>query len=100
MKKERYGITDAHYLCNSAIFDTKTSEILRLNQICDLLNQKDKVLTLREYIEQGGYTIEEWDKTVGELCANGVGRGCYQDYNLLIYIIQWLCDYDAQAKKE
>ena len=37
-EKERYGITDAHYLCDSAIFDTETTDILRLYQICDLLN--------------------------------------------------------------
>jgi len=61
---------------------------------------KQKVQTLREYIAQGGYTIEDWDKTVEELCANGVGRGCYQDYNLLTYVIQWLYDYDAQSQKE
>lgn len=41
-EKERYGITDAHYLCDSAIFDIETDEILRLYQICDLLNQQDK----------------------------------------------------------
>ena len=41
-EKERYGITDAHYLCDSAIFNTETNDILRLYQICDLLNQQDK----------------------------------------------------------
>ena len=39
---EKYGITDAHYLCDSAIFNTETDEILRLYQICDLLNQQDQ----------------------------------------------------------
>ncbi len=41
-EKERYGITDAHYLCDSAIFNTETNDILRLYQICDLLNQQSK----------------------------------------------------------
>ena len=38
---EKYGIIDAHYLCDSAIFNTETDEILRLYQVCDLLNQQD-----------------------------------------------------------
>ena len=42
---ERYGIIDAHYFCNSAIFDTKINEVLNLYQICDLLNQLDKSYT-------------------------------------------------------
>lgn len=41
-EKERYGITDDHYLCDSAIFNTVTNERLRLYQICDILNQQDK----------------------------------------------------------
>lgn len=28
-------------------------------------------VTLDEYIKQNGYTREEWDKTVGELCQKG-----------------------------
>lgn len=33
-EKERYGITDAHYLCDSAIFNTETNDIFRKsNQI-------------------------------------------------------------------
>ena len=42
MKENRYRIIDAHYLSNSAIFDTKTNDILVLYQICDLLNLQDK----------------------------------------------------------
>ena len=42
MSKEKYGITDAHYICDSAIFNTETDEILRLYQICDLLNEQDQ----------------------------------------------------------
>lgn len=41
-EKERYGITDAHYLCDIAIFNTETNDILGIYQICDLLNQQDK----------------------------------------------------------
>ena len=51
-EKERYGITDAHYLCDSAIFNTETNDILRLYQICDLLNQQDKrIKELEEELE-------------------------------------------------
>lgn len=53
------------------------------------------VKSLREYIKMHGYTVEEWDKTVGELCAKGVAKGCYQDYNLLQLVISWLCNYDG-----
>ena len=42
MSNEKYGITDAHYICDSAIFNTETNEILRLYQICDLLNEQDQ----------------------------------------------------------
>ena len=49
---EKYGITDAHYLCDSAIFNTETEEILRLYQICDLLNQQDQeIKTLKERLK-------------------------------------------------
>ena len=49
MSNEKYGITDAHYLCDSAIFNTETDEILRLYQICDLLNQQDQKIQELEY---------------------------------------------------
>lgn len=42
MSKEKYGITDEHYICDSAIFNTETDEVLRLYQICDLLNQQNQ----------------------------------------------------------
>lgn len=49
---EKYGITDAHYLCDSAIFNTETDEILRLYQICDLLNQQDqRIAELEEQLK-------------------------------------------------
>ena len=57
-------------------------------------------MTLREYIESKGYTVKEWDDCVGELCKNGVGNGCYQDYNLLQLVINWLCDYDQKSAEE
>ncbi len=49
MSKEKYGITDAHYLCDSAIFNTETDEILRLYQICDLLNEQDQKIQELEH---------------------------------------------------
>ena len=52
MSIEKYGITDAHYLCDSAIFNTETDEILRLYQICDLLNQQDqRIAELEEQLK-------------------------------------------------
>ena len=54
-----------------------------------------KQVSLKEYIEASGYTKEVWDKTVDELCKNGVGRGCYQDYHLLMLVISWLCNYNS-----
>lgn len=55
------------------------------------------MITLKEYIEQNGYTIKEWAECVDELCKKGVGKGCYQDYNLLQLLINWLCDYTGQS---
>ena len=49
MSKEKYGITDAHYICDSAIFNTETDEILRLYQICDLLNEQDQKIKNLEH---------------------------------------------------
>ena len=56
----------------------------------------NKQVTLNEYIKNYGYTIEEWDAVVGELCKNGVGKGCYEDYNLLQLVISWLCHYKSE----
>lgn len=60
---ERYGITDAHYLCDSAIFNTETNEILRLYQICDLLNTQDKQINeLKQQLAEKDKEIERLDK--------------------------------------
>ena len=48
MSEEKYGITDAHYLCDSAIFNTETNEIFRLYQICEMLNEQDKQISSLE----------------------------------------------------
>lgn len=56
-------------------------------------------MTLIEYIEKMGYTKEEWQKTADELCTNGVGKGCYQDYNLLTLVMGYLYDYDNKLLK-
>lgn len=58
--EEKYGITDAHYLCNSAIFNTETNEILRLYQICDLLNYQDREIKKLTKMLYG--TVEHADK--------------------------------------
>lgn len=37
-----------------------------------------------------------YNECVDELCKNGVGKGCYQDYNLLIRVLGWLSNYDCK----
>lgn len=59
-----------------------------------------KQVTLKEYIESHDYTAEEWNKTVDELCKNGIGKGCYQDYNLLTLVICWLTNFDSKINEE
>lgn len=41
-------------------------------------------------LKQENYTIEQWQQIVDELCRNGVGRGCFQDYYLLSLVMDWL----------
>lgn len=66
--KERYGITDAHYLCDSAIFNTETNDILRLYQICDLLNQQDKrIKELEQENQQLKQQLAEKDEQINML---------------------------------
>lgn len=55
-----------------------------------------KQVNLEEYISHYGYTIKEFDECFGELCKNGVAKGCYQDYNLLTIVISWCCNYKSQ----
>lgn len=57
-----------------------------------------KEVTLREYIKENGYTIKEWDDCVETLCRKGVDNGCYQDYDLLMLVIGWLCNYDSKIE--
>ena len=61
--------------------------------------EEKKQVTLREYIKSYGYTEKEWDETVEMLCSKGVGKGVYQDYNLLQLVISWLCNYDSVISK-
>lgn len=56
-----------------------------------------KQVTLSEYIKHHGYTEKEFDACVGELCKNGVARGCYDDYNLLALVIGWCCNYKSEV---
>lgn len=59
MSKEKYGITDAHYLCDSAIFNTETNEILRLYQVCEMLNQQyAKISDLEAKLAEKGQEVE------------------------------------------
>lgn len=56
------------------------------------MEQKEiKTMSLEDYIRTSGYTREEWDKCFDELCAKGIAKGCYDDYNLLALVIQWNC---------
>ena len=37
-----------------------------------------------------------YNDCVDELCKNGVSKGCYQDYYLLIRVLGWLSNYDCK----
>ena len=120
---EKYGITDAHYLCDSAIFNTETDEILRLYQICDLLNQQDqRIAELEEqlknairfktpqverfavvqYIHRKGkpYKIEHCYDTYKDENMNTVY--CYYDCDSYNFHVIQICatKEEAQAKLE
>ena len=78
-EKERYEINDAHYLSNSAIFDTKTNNILILYQICDLLNQQDnRIKELEQENQQLKHQLAESEKPK-EIRFNGFVVDC--NYN-------------------
>lgn len=61
------------------------------------MEEIEKQVTLKEFIELHGYTVNEWDNCVNELCKKGIAKGCYQDYNLLQLVIGWLCNYESIA---
>ena len=78
-EKDRYKITDAHYLSNSAIFDTKTNDILILYHICDLLNQQDKrIKELEQENQQLKHQLAESEKPK-EIRFNGFVIDCNYD---------------------
>ena len=55
-------------------------------------------MKLRELIEKHGFTVEDYNQTIEQLIAKGVGKGCYQDYQLLSFVIGIvLCDLDREA---
>ena len=49
-----------------------------------------RILTLEEFIKEKGYTVEDFNKTVDMLCSKGIANGCYQDYTLLTFVLEWL----------
>lgn len=59
-----------------------------------------KQVTLKEYIESHGYTIEEWTQCADMLCKKGVGNGCYDDYNLLTLVMSWLYNFKSEMEVE
>ena len=78
-EKERYEITDAHFLSNSAIFDTETNEILILYQICDLLNQQgNRIKELEQENQQLKQQLAE-SKKPKEIRFNGFVVDCNYD---------------------
>ena len=48
--------------------------------------------TIKEICQEYGCTIKEWNDTVEMLCAKGIANGCYQDYGLLMLVIQRLTE--------
>lgn len=49
-----------------------------------------ETMTIKEICESHGYTIEEWNKAVEMLISKGVPNGVYQDYGLLMIILERL----------
>lgn len=41
-----------------------------------------------DYVKSKGIEIEDFNKAVDELCKNGIAKGCFQDYNILICILE------------
>lgn len=75
MNIEKYGITDAHYLCDSAIFNTETNEILRLYQICDLLNQQNqRIAELQHQLKVSEKALELACSKLQEIYYVGDGK--------------------------
>ena len=74
-EKERYGITDGHYLCDIAIFNTETNDILGLYQICDLLNQQDKE---NQQLKQ---QLHDLPKKIVEEIRIAIFEGCREYFN-------------------
>ena len=63
------------------------------NQINEKHTTPTKLKKIESFVKKlksENYTIEEWQKCANELCKNGVGRGCYQDYHLLTLVMSWL----------
>lgn len=56
-------------------------------------------MTLRELIEKKGYTLNEYDDTIQMLCNKGVPKGCYQDYTLLMFVLELLTNLDREVSE-
>lgn len=55
-------------------------------------------MKLRELIEKHGFTVDDYDKTIDELVSKGCGKGCFQDYKLLSFVIDTVIyDLDREA---
>lgn len=49
------------------------------------------------------YTKEDYPiihKSIDELCKNGVGNGCYQDYSILVDILEVLAYFENIVKNK
>lgn len=55
-------------------------------------------MTLREYIEANGYTVEEYEATVDMLCNKGIPNGCYQNTSLLILVLGLITNLDREVE--
>lgn len=112
MSNEKYGITDAHYLCDSAIFNTETGEILRLYQICDLLNEQDqKIKDLKHRLSnciEPKFVVGQkiWFIDNGEIVCGEIEEFEYiiskykQSYNFFINGYGWLLQKEVFATEE
>lgn len=56
-----------------------------------------KQITLEEFLEKNQVTKQEWKKTVDEVLQKGISKGCFEDYDILTLVIQWLFNYKTLA---
>ena len=60
---------------------------------------EDFIKTIELLIKKYRNNYETFSKTVDELCAHGVGKGCYQNYEALLDVLEILTKFEAALKE-